>query len=180
MYLYASRSLSNRNAFIFIPIWTSRWLGIMEKKLWDSCTWCLYPVVPHLIDHMISVLYCLSCISPQDPSSRKAADPSESSDSEKPLLIAHYLYIQVCDPWPLTPDPCGPIVDLSCCVSSDGVLWEKHAARHDRSGLVSGHQSPLEALQGDPGRSVLHPWAGEHHHHQQHTASASPFIYLFI
>ncbi|XP_077096596.1 eIF-2-alpha kinase GCN2-like isoform X1 [Siphateles boraxobius] len=31
----------------------------------------------------------------QDPSSRKAADPSESSDSEKPLLIAHYLYIQM-------------------------------------------------------------------------------------
>ncbi|CAM4642116.1 unnamed protein product [Leuciscus chuanchicus] len=31
----------------------------------------------------------------QEPSSRKAADPSESSDSEKPLLIAHYLYIQM-------------------------------------------------------------------------------------
>ncbi|XP_039525315.1 eIF-2-alpha kinase GCN2 isoform X2 [Pimephales promelas] len=31
----------------------------------------------------------------QDPSSRKAADPSESTDSEKPLLIAHYLYIQM-------------------------------------------------------------------------------------
>ncbi|XP_067310946.1 eIF-2-alpha kinase GCN2 isoform X2 [Pseudorasbora parva] len=31
----------------------------------------------------------------EEPSRRKAADPSESSDSEKPLLIAHYLYIQM-------------------------------------------------------------------------------------
>ncbi|KAK9960288.1 hypothetical protein ABG768_010361 [Culter alburnus] len=31
----------------------------------------------------------------EEPSSRKAADPVESSDSEKPLLIAHYLYIQM-------------------------------------------------------------------------------------
>lgn len=31
----------------------------------------------------------------EEPSHRKAADPSESSDSEKPLLIAHYLYIQM-------------------------------------------------------------------------------------
>ncbi|XP_052437387.1 eIF-2-alpha kinase GCN2 isoform X1 [Carassius gibelio] len=31
----------------------------------------------------------------EERSSRKAADPLESSDSEKPLLIAHYLYIQM-------------------------------------------------------------------------------------
>lgn len=31
----------------------------------------------------------------QEPSSRKAADPLDSTDSEKPLLIAHYLYIQM-------------------------------------------------------------------------------------
>ncbi|KAL0169427.1 hypothetical protein M9458_034023, partial [Cirrhinus mrigala] len=31
----------------------------------------------------------------EEPSNRKAADTLESSDSEKPLLIAHYLYIQM-------------------------------------------------------------------------------------
>ncbi|XP_073683302.1 eIF-2-alpha kinase GCN2 isoform X1 [Garra rufa] len=31
----------------------------------------------------------------EEPSSRKAADTLDSSDSEKPLLIAHYLYIQM-------------------------------------------------------------------------------------
>ncbi len=102
----------------------------------------------------------LYCAPQEERSSRRAADPLESSDSEKPLLIAHYLYIQVRS-WTLVRR-----VRLCCSwsissVSSDGILWKKHFKRHHRPGPASGRPSPLEALQGDSGRSVLHPWTGQ-------------------
>lgn len=95
-------------------------------------------------------------------SKKPIVDTTESTDSERPLLIAHYLYIQVCFSISSCWDSWNSSVkcDSHSLLIADGILWKEHFKRHNRPWAVHRPDSAVEAVQGNTGRFGIHSWAG--------------------
>lgn len=63
---------------------------------------------------------------------------------------------------------------------TDGILRKKHFKGHNRSQAVPGPESLMETLQGNPGRSRLHPSAGMDPHAPLKLSKKFLFTHNFI